>query len=466
MKKFVNRTEELRFLESEYKREEASLVVIYGRRRVGKTSLIKEFIKDKKALYFLATEESIDMNLDFFKNLAAEHMNNALLKEAKLDRWEPVFDALVQEGERQVIIIDEFQYLGKSDASFPSVFQRIWDQQLKDKSIMVILCGSLISMMVDQTLSYSSPLYGRRTGQIRLKQIPFSYYHAFFMDKPLNELIEFYSVTGGVPKYIEMVKDCHTIWEAIMERVMSSSSLLYEEPFYLLEREVAEIGSYFSVLRAIAAGHHKLGNMATFLEVKQTSLTRYLKVLMDLDILEREVPVTEKNPEKSKKGLYRFKDNYLKFWFRFIYPNRSRIEENMNAALGRKILENFIDGHVAYVYEDIAKENLKGLLPSTNHNISIRAIGRWWDKNQEIDIVGVDEESNTIVFGECKYSENKVGISVLRNLQTKSRHVVWGGPGRVELFALYSINGFTDDLYQYAKERKELILVHGLMEVR
>ena len=151
-------------------------------------------------------------------------------------------------------------------------------------------------MMESQTLSYSSPLYGRRTGQIRLKQIPFRDYHGFFPDKSRQELIAYYSVTGGVPKYAELFEEADDIYQAIHKNVLSRSSFLYDEPNFLLQREVSEVGSYFSIIREIAAGNRKLGKIASALEIKQTGLTRYLKTLMDLDIIKREVPITEENP--------------------------------------------------------------------------------------------------------------------------------------------------------------------------
>ena len=199
-----------------------------------------------------------------------------------------------------VIVIDEFQYIGKSNPAFPSVFQRIWEEQLKDKPVMVILCGSLTSMMESQTLSYNSPLYGRRTAQMKLKQIPFRYYRQFFPDKSENELVEMYAVTGGVPKYIESFADVGDIYEGISKNILNPSGYLYDEPQFLLQQEISEIGSYFSIIRAIAAGNSKLSAIATLLEVKSTSLTKYLKTLIDLDILEREVPVTETIRKKQK----------------------------------------------------------------------------------------------------------------------------------------------------------------------
>ena len=202
MEKFVDRTEDLQTLETAYKMSKSSLIILYGRRRVGKTSLITEFIKNKNALYYLATEESETLNRNAFREKAADFLNHDLLREAESASWETIFKILsnANAGSKIVLVIDEFQYLGKVNPAFPSVMQRIWDETLKEKNIMLILAGSLISMMVSQTLSYGSPLYGRRTFQILLKQVQFRYYRDFY-DSPATrrDLIERYAVTGGVP---------------------------------------------------------------------------------------------------------------------------------------------------------------------------------------------------------------------------------------------------------------------------
>ena len=252
MEKLIDRESELETLQSEYARNGSALVVLYGRRRVGKTTLISEFIKDKNALFFLASEESETQNRHAFKEKAAEFMNSDLLRNADVKSWDVIFKALMDAtfASKPVIVIDEFQYIGKSNPAFPSIFQRIWEEILKDKQVMVILCGSLISMMESQTLSYNSPLYGRRTAQIRLTQIPFRYYGEFFPHKSRRELIEMYSVTGGVPKYIELFAESKDIYKAIERNVLNRSGYLYDEPNFLLQQEVSEVGSYFSVIKA------------------------------------------------------------------------------------------------------------------------------------------------------------------------------------------------------------------------
>ena len=460
MKQFVDREQEMETLQSEYEREGSALVILYGRRRVGKTTLISEFIKDKKALFFLASEEPEAQNRNAFKEKAAEFIDSDLLRDADIKSWDVLFKAIMDTpfDSKPIIVLDEFQYLGKSNPAFPSIFQRIWEEILKAKSVMVILCGSLISMMESQTLAYGSPLYGRRTAQIRLKQIPFGYYHEFFPDKDRNELIEMYAVTGGVPKYIELFSESKDIYSAIQKCVLNRSGYLYDEPHFLLRQEVSEIGSYFSIIRAIAAGNSKLSAISSVLEIKATSLTKYLKTLIDLDILEREVPITEDNPEKSKKGLYKIKDNYLKFWFTFVYPNMSFIESGHSRIVMDKIKKSLVKNHIAFVYEDVCKERMWELNSEDAWTFNFTKLGRYWDSKDEIDIVALDPEGKNLILGECKYWSDPVGISVLRDLEAKTEAVAWERDHRKVWYVLFSASGFTDELIQEAKNRDNLKL--------
>jgi len=456
---FINRIEDLDFLKGEYEKSDASLVILYGRRRVGKTALITEFGKNKNMLYFLATEESESANRNQFKHIVAEYTGSQLLKSAALDNWEIIFDTLSQyePAKRKLIVFDEFQYIGKSNPSFPSVFQKIWET-LKRQNVMVILCGSLISLMETQTLAYDSPLYGRRTGQIKLKPISFQHYHEFYAGKSHRKLIEYYSVTGGVPKYIELFRNERDIWTAIEKHVLNTRSFLYEEPVFLLQSEVSEIGSYFSLIRTIAAGNQKMSAIASALEVKQTSLTKYLRTLIDLDILERHVPVTENSPDKSKRGLYRIKDNFIEFWFKFIYPERSSIETGRAQYVMSKIREGFISRHVSYVYEDVCRQRLwllaaEGLLPCR-----FNKVGRWWDNRQEIDIVALDGAGRCIIFGECKYTDKPMDTDIFYGLQEKKKNVIWNDTSRREHFVFFSINGYTKHMKELAAGRGDILL--------
>ncbi len=459
---FVDRQRELQALQREYEREASSLVVLYGRRRVGKTELIRHFIAEKPSLYFLATEESEAMNREAFQRQVAEFLENDLLRDSLFARWEPIFEQLAAASrERRIVLVfDEFQYIAKSSPAFLSVFQRIWDTRLKNANVMVILCGSLVSMMLTQTLHHSSPLYGRRTAQLHLRPIPFAHYAEFFAGNlSKEELVKRYSITGGVPKYIEMFTQGTNLSQAIEENILAPSSFLFDEPTFLLQQEVSDIGSYFSILRVIAAGNHKLSKIATTLQQKQTNLPRYLKVLMDLDLLAQEVPVTEANPEKSKRGLYQIRDHFIRFWFQFIYPNRSYLEMGHFDVVLHRLKKNFIDTQVSFVYEQICQEMLWELSAERKLPCLLERVGRWWDSSHEIDVVGLSEESGVLVLGECKFWAGAVGGNVLVELEKKSSFVDWHRGDRRLFYVIFSIHGFSEDLQCTAKAREDVLLL-------
>jgi AAA+ ATPase superfamily predicted ATPase len=465
---FVDRGEELAFLEEQWKRERASFVVVYGRRRIGKTALVSRFLAGRRWLYFLATEENEAQNRAAFRAQAAQFSGNELLAASTTADWDLIFrEALrrplgaVPEGTKQdrpIIAIDEFQYLAKANPAFPSIVQKIWDSFLSGKNVMLILCGSSVSMMESSVLSYNSPLYGRRTGQIRLEQIPFSYYGAFFPGRTGRELVERYAVTGGIPKYIEFFGS-GSLDREIQKNILTTSGFLYNEPAFLLRMEVSEIGSYYSLIKVIAAGNRKLSQIASALELKQSALSKYLNTLITLGILEREVPVTEENPEKSKKGLYRIKDNFLRFWFRFVFPRMGYIELGRIGEVLEQIKQNFIDGHVSYVWEDICREKMWTLDFQKRWGFSIDRCGRWWNRELEIDIVAYDSSGLDMIFGECKFSSGKTGAAVLRDLEQKADAVPWKKDTRRNYFALFSISGFSNDLKAIAESRGDVLLV-------
>lgn len=463
MRTFVDREAGLQALEREYAREGSSFVVVYGRRRVGKTELISRFIRNRRSLYYLATEEPELQNLESFQSVAADFLQSDLLHAARISRWEDVFREIARvcgpADERAVIVIDEFQYLGRANPAYPSIFQRIWDTMLKDANVMLVLCGSLISLMRDQVLSEESPLYGRRTAQIRMGQIPFSHYREFLPGRSTRELVERYAVTGGVPKYIELFEDEKDVYSAISANVLDRSGFLYDEPNFLLQREVPDAGAYFALIRAIAGGAHRPSEISRSFGIKQTSLNKYLKTLIDLDVLERQVPVTESNPDKSKKSLYRIKDNFLQFWFRFVLPNLSYLETGRTAVVEKRIREHFIDGHVAYVYVDVCRERLWGLADSGELGFVPERVGRWWSGSDEIDVVGLSASEGRAVWGECKFWKDPVGANVLRALEEKAARVPWERDRRTDAFALFGASGFTDELREIAASRGDVVLV-------
>ncbi|EDP75589.1 ATP-binding protein [Hydrogenivirga sp. 128-5-R1-1] len=455
--RFIGRERELKTLEEEYRRD-SSFIVIYGRRRVGKTTLIEKFIKGKPAVYFLADLQNELLQLGRFKNVVAETFRDEVLKGIEVKDWETIFRYILRHNTqgKLIIAIDEFQYLAKVNPAIPSILQRIWDTLLKDSEAMLILSGSTVSMMYNLTLSYSSPLYGRRTAQIRLQPLDFFSYRSFFKGRKNDEIFRFYCVTGGIPKYAELMNPSKEVFTNIRENVLNRDSFLYSEPKFILREEIRDPITYFSILQVISQGERKIGRIAGKLGMSTQNLTSFMERLIELDILERKVPVTERNPEKSKKGLYFIKDNFFNFWFRYVFPNQSFLEtENYNLVMN-KIKSDF-NQYASLIFEDVCIDFLK----KKNIHFRIERIGRWWNRDTEIDILAWGE--GKVLFGECKYRDSRVGAEVLKELMEKSKRVNLGFKPKEIFFALFSKRGFTKDLKRSSFKNLLLYTVEDLV---
>ena len=465
--KFIGRKTELAKLNAEYERD-SSFVVIYGRRRVGKTTLIKEFLKDKTAFYFLATEELESQSMKRLAGVVARTTNNTLLQKATFADWLELFQIIAdyKSEEKKVLVIDEFPYLVKTNSAFPSVLQNAWDEILKDSNVMLILSGSLIGMMQKHALSYDSPLYGRRTAQMRLAPLSFSEIYTV-QKMSFEKAVEQYAVTGGVPKYLEFFEDGRELEERLKETVLSKSGFLYEEPNFLLKSESVTAVNYFSIIKAIADGNHKLGKIAGALGQETSALTPYLATLADLGFIEKRTPVTEKNPEKSRKGLYFIADNFIRFWFRYVYPYKGELElDNMQIVID-EMDKDFTTGFVAFVYEDICKNIFVNLCKNGAIPFAPSRIGSYWlndyDGDTEIDIMAVDSQNKLIFAGECKYHVKPVDAPVYFALKEKvanASEIKKAYPGYDVIYGVFGKRGFTQRMLDVAKENSELFLIN------
>jgi AAA+ ATPase superfamily predicted ATPase len=463
---FWDRQQELRTLEREYGRAGGSLVIIYGRRRVGKTTLIKEFIHDKPAMYFLADERLESVQRRRFQAALSDFTEDSLLTRLTADDWDTLFELLIQridQSQKTVLVIDEFQYLAKTTPGFPSFIQGMWDEKLRDMNIMLILCGSLVGMMRRLCLDSGSPLYGRRTGQLRIRPLEFSEYLGIF-DVSFNELVPLYAVTGGVPRYIELLKhDGRDLIDMIKLYVLEPGSALYDEPRFLLTGEVNEATTYFSILQVIASGDHRVGHIARTLEMPANRLSAYIHTLEDLNFVERRTPVT--SGPKSRRGLYYISDLFARFWFRYVFPNQNYLEIGRTANVEAQLRATFDSEFTAQVFEQCCANYLWRLADRNEIPLIPLRIGRWWDRDQEIDIVALNQDSKDILFGECKWTQQPVGIDVLKSLYHKARQVKWQREERQEWFILFSRAGFQEALLERAshpnsKGRYDVILIH------
>lgn len=456
---FVNRTEELAFLEKYFAQPGFQFIPLYGRRRVGKTRLVREFIRDKRAIYFLA--DSVTEG-EQFRNLGrevGEYFADTILAESGFRDWQQFFRYLKgkAEHERLVVVIDEFPYLVNSNKGISSIFQKGIDTHLKESNVFLILLGSSIGMMEEEVLYYKAPLYGRRTASLEVREMPFDALTEFFPEASLSERLAIYGVFGAIPAYIERLDPRGDIINAITDLILDRGSFLYNEVEFLLREELREPRNYFVILRAIAQGKRKMAEIINDTGFEKTHLARYLDILRSLRFVDKEIPVTEKYPDKSRMGLYRLHDRYFTFWFKYVFPHRSRLEIGNTDYLLGKIRESF-NQHLSFVYEDVCRELCLGLMKAGI--MSFSAIGRWWQKTEEIDLVMLDEESDTICFGECKWSINPVGEDIFRDLLRKATLVTWGSEQRRERFILFSKSGFTEGMQKLAA-KEAVLLVEG-----
>lgn len=422
---FYNRQNELQTLENEYSNKGSAFTVVYGRRRVGKTALISEYIKNKPALFIYATEANFLIQLENLKSQLLKLLGKPYLKDIKLESFEQLF-ALIGEyhfNDKLIIVIDEYQNLCKIDKAFSSSLQRIWDRELKDKNIHLILSGSVISMMNSEVLDYTAPLYGRRTTNIHLKQLAFHYIKDFLPSLDNEMQMNVFASFGTVPKYLELYDEEQSFFDNIQKRILDKNAFLYSEGNFLLKQELGDISTYFSILETISKGETKIGSIASALQVPATYITRYLSKLIDLDILVKEVPVTETNPLKSKMGRYKFKDRFLNFWFYYVYKNYNHLEIGQTDIVLDEIKMNFNDRFVSFAFEDFVLEDVL-YNPHKYIDFIPKKIGRWWNKNEEIDIVAMDDEN--ICFIECKWQNRVNKERVFHQLIKKSKLVEHG----------------------------------------
>ncbi|HDR74137.1 MAG TPA: ATP-binding protein [Methanoculleus sp.] len=436
---FVDRDRELQFLMDRYHSPVPECLIIYGRRRVGKTTLLARFLQDVPGFYFLATEEGTASNIRDFSRYAGDYLDDPDFERSTYPDWPAVIRALVLHrnfsppgGGKVVIVIDEFPYLIARDRATPSLFQKAWDTVLAEEQVVLVLSGSSVSAMETDVLGYRSPLYGRRTGQWQLEPIPYPYLREFL---PYDEedLVITWCVLGGIPAYLRMFRPDHSIWENIEEQMLSKGAYLYSEAELLMQYEFREAGNYMAILRALVAGHTTLSALCQKTGLDKSMASKYLAVLSRMHLVKDEVPVTAHAGYRRRQ--YRLTDPYLAFWFRFVYPHRSETETGQRSQVLSSV-RNEIAPYCGRMFELLCEDLVRrGILFP---DFSRSRLGRWWHKETEIDLVGLDEASGTALFCECKWSvlTNRQARAVLAALQEKADEVRWRNGERKERFAL------------------------------
>ena len=459
-KLFVNRVDELKVLEERYKSDKAEFVVIYGRRRIGKTALILRFLEGKDGIYLLARETSEIENLKRFSQKIAEHFNDSFLLRNPFRSWDAFFEYLAKIDERFVIAIDEFPYLVKANPALPSVLQEYWDIKLSNTKLFLIICGSAVSMM-EKLLGYKSPIYGRRTAQLRLKPLGFFHIRDFFPRYDWEDLIKVYGILGGNPAYLREFDDRLSIEQNLM-RYFKVDSILYQDALFILREELEDPRNYFAIIEAVAKGKNTLGEIVNETGLDRGLVGKYLSVLRELDVVRREIPITESY--KSRKGRYLIDDFYFNFWFRFVYPNADLIESGNGDLLLDIVMKDF-DPYLSYVFEEVAKQflielNRRNLLP-----FRFLRIGKWWHKGEEIDLVALNEREKIALFVEVKWKDlaSKDVKRIINELKRKSKLV--GLKSYKKYFGVVAksaenANGLVFDLRDFKSFANEIVCKH------
>lgn len=455
--RFVDREAELAFLESAWARPEAQLLVLLGRRRIGKTALLRHFAGRHRVVHYVATRLPEAQQLAELGERVGEALGDRLLAANGFRDWRQVFALLAEGRERVALVLDEYPYLAEANPALSSLLQRTWDESLASSGAWLLLCGSSVSMMERETLEARAPLYGRRTGQLRLGPVPFSAVAEFVPGYGFEDRVRTWAVFGGVPQYLQMLDAARPLLANLRERVFGPGAPLRDEVEYLLRQELVETRIYFGILAAIADGKQKVGEIVNATHLPQGNVSKYLSVLASLGLVVREVPASEAQPEKSKRGLYRIADPFVRFWFRHVRRGWSRLESGQAEAVLREVAAD-LDHLAAEAYEELCRQRVAagGLGPGP-----WQRVGRWWSRTDEIDVVAFGD-GGRLLAGEAKWSRRPVGTNVLAELEEKVARSGLAGPDARPTFSLFSRSGFTPALVTAAKTRRDLVLVEGL----
>ena len=454
---FIGREKELSELNRLYNSDKFEFAVIYGRRRVGKTALINEFIRDKRAIYFTGVETNAKQNLENFSKCIFTFSDN-LLSDATFPTFQSALESVfaMAEKERIILVIDEYPYVARAERSLASTLQLLIDKYQQSSKLFLILCGSSMSYMEDNVLAYKAPLYGRRTAQFKI--LPFDFYETrkYLKNASDEDCALFYGIVGGTPQYLRAADDNVSPEENILRLYLNPTSAIFEEPANLLKQEVREPSIYNAIITAVATGASKLSEISSKVGEDTSVCATYIKNLIALGIIKKETPYGEKI---SKKSIYSIEDNMFRFWYRFVPENNSLIARGASSAAMERIRPELSD-YMGSVFEEICKQYLWRELIAGRCPILFGDIGRYWGtdsrtKSQfEIDIMG-EESKSTALFAECKWRNEKVDVGVLEKLVERSKLFHYS---KVH-FYIFSKSGFTSGCKELAKRMGNVSLI-------
>ena len=454
---FIGRERELVSLNKLYASDKFEFVVLYGRRRVGKTALINHFIDGKPAIYFMGVESNAKQNLENFSKSIIEYAGG-VEADASFASFQAALDAVFRlaEKERVILAIDEYPYVARASKSLASTLQLLIDKYKDNSKLMLILCGSSMSYMEDHVLAYKAPLYGRRTAQLKLLPFDFEETCRYFKLFSAEDKALTYGIMGGTPQYLLQMDDRLSIEENVKNTYLNPTSAIFEEPINLLKQEVREPAIYTAIISAIATGSSRMSEISGKVGEETNVCSTYIKNLMSLGIVQKETPYGEK---ASKKAIYTIDDNIFRFWYRFVPENASMIARGA-ADLVYKRIEPHLPEYMGKVFEEICKQYLWKLLLTGESPVEFSSLGRWWGNDPvnkcqaEIDIMG-EQDKSTALFAECKWTNEKVDLGVIETLIERSKLFNY----KKTYFFLFSKSGFTKGCTEKVKELGNVSLV-------
>lgn len=453
----IGRQQEMEQLEKLYQRKQFEFLIMYGRRRIGKTTILQEFSKKHNTLFFSAQEKNDALNLQDFSKLVQQYFDGAFI--ASFANWEDAFDYVGRKAgvQRTVLIIDEFPFLASPNPTIKSILQHKIDHEWKEKNIFLILCGSSVNFMVTEVMGYQSPLYGRITASMEVKAFDYFESAEFFPNYDNTDKILAYGILGGVPRYLCAFDAEKSLKENIMKSIISPGAFLNDEPLALLRMELREPIVYNSILEAVANGCNRVVEISDRIHEEKSKCSKYILTLQSIRLLEKHVPCGE--AESSKKGIYEITDNFYKFWYRFIFSNQS-----YHAMLGEEkacdeIMEE-INDFMGIVFENICGQYLVRLAKAGKLPFVPYTIGKWWGNNpiikaqDDIDILAVDKKKEKAIFCECKFRNKPMQMEEYDDLVVAT-----------ELFSHFkekqlmfiSKSGFTESVKQRAEEEGAIL---------
>jgi AAA+ ATPase superfamily predicted ATPase len=424
---FSGRVMELALLQQEWEAEDARLLIIYGRRRVGKTRLITHWIKSAapRALYWVAEPtSSADQLRSFSQALYGFEGTSPVHENFSFGSWKLAFEHVsrIAQNGRFTLVMDEFTYLISLEPGIAGILQNAWDHGLKQANVFIIISGSHIGMMERGVLSYQAPLYGRATAKMLLRPMPFKDTRVFFPKYRLDERVVVYAMFGGVPAYWEQLDPSASLDRNIKERVLGGSNQIQDEPRLLLQDFVSEIHNYAAILQAISRGFRTPRDIAAESGLNDRHISMYLSNLVNTGFLERRLPITEK--AVSRAGRHYITDPFLRFYFRFLSSRQAQIALGVQDQVLAEMKRHLVDFIGTYTWEELCKE---WLLRSTGYRVlpfMPDQVGSIWNKEAQIDVAGINTMEKTLILGECKWDRHPIDLGILTSLLEKTEKVI------------------------------------------